>query len=202
MSWVYTSFVFIGIASFFFIQIIFFVPLIWVSMSFFLLTLNWRSFFASILGLLTPYWLSLGVFFFSDATDKMLDHITSIAYFQPLPDYWNYDIHHYVAFGFILLLMIIGIIHFTRNSYLDKIRTRMFFNTFILMSTACVALIVLQPIHFYPLMGILIVNVSPLIAHYITLTHTRLTNISFFIIIAISISIIAFNLWSRLLTFL
>ena len=41
----------------------------------------------------------------------------------------------------------------------------------------------------------MIITVSPLIGHFISLTSTRITNIAFFVIIAITVLITGFNLW-------
>ena len=41
---------------------------------------------------------------------------------------------------------IIGSIHFIRTSYGDKIRTRMIYETFIMISVACIIFIILQPL--------------------------------------------------------
>ena len=45
-------------------------------------------------------------------------------------------------------------------------------------------------------------NTSPLIAHYLTLTHTWLTNISFYLIILGTLAIIAYNSWTPSSNFL
>ena len=55
--------------------------------------------------------------------------------------------------------------------------------------------LLLQPQHYYYLIRLLIISTSPLIAHYITLTSTRLTNISFILILILSILLTTYNLW-------
>jgi len=71
----------------------------------------------------------------------------------------------------------------------------MLYELFIAMSISSAVFILLQPRHFDILMRILIVNTAPLIAHFIALTRTRLTNIAFYGIIGLSIGITAYNLW-------
>ena len=54
---VFHAFLCIGIASLFFIQILYFLPLLWFIMGTLLVSLHKKTFFASIIGILTPYWL-------------------------------------------------------------------------------------------------------------------------------------------------
>ena len=58
--------------------------------------------------------------------------------------------------------------------------------------------IVLQPQHYDMLIRILIINVSPLIAHFLSLTYTRITNIAFYVILAVTFTVTAINLWMSL----
>ena len=43
---------------------------------------------------------------------------------------------------------------------------------------------------------LLIVNTAPMIAHYIALTNTKVTNVSFYIIILITLGITIGNVWT------
>ena len=45
-------------------------------------------------------------------------------------------------------------------------------------------------------MPLAIISTSPLIAHFITLTRTRITNIAFFVILIAAFALIGFNLWT------
>jgi len=58
--------------------------------------------------------------------------------------------------------------------------------------------IALQPQHFDILIGLVFVCASPLIAHLLTLTSTRFTNIAFFVILATCLIITTINLWKLL----
>jgi hypothetical protein len=63
------------------------------------------------------------------------------------------------------------------------------------MNLLTVVFIVLQPQHYEILLGIMIVNTCPFIGHFIALTHTRLTNVTFYILIVLTLFITAYNLW-------
>lgn len=198
---VFYAFLLIGIASVFFIQVIFFVPFLWVMMCTNLMSFSMRGLFASLFGLLTPYWLLAGYYIFDGSVMTLVAHVRSMADFSPLFRYNFTDQHVWVTFAFIMLISIIGIIHFLRNSYKDKIRTRMIYEMFIFMTFLIFAFVILQPQHILPLTAILLVNASVLIAHYITLTGTRVTNISFFLIILLTLALTVYNIWIPSLTF-
>ena len=132
-------------------------------------------------------------------------HFASIAEFGRIADIFCVNTYQIITFAFVLLCALIGTVHFLRNSSKDKIRTRMIFEMFITVDIATVVFIILQPQHFDILIRIAIVNTSPLIGHFISLTNTKLTNITCIVlmIIALSIPIVTYflGLWTPSLTF-
>ncbi len=189
------AFAFIGIATTQWIQVAYYLPFLWIVMLTFILSLSFSTFFASLVGILIPYWfLSVYYIFISDF-DSLISHFLSIANFQPLFDYSQVDMMQIVNFTFISLIGIIGTIHFLRNSYADKIRTRMIYESIILLNIVTMAFIVLQPQHYRELIGIQIVNTAPLIAHFITFTRTRITNAAFVMMLITAGCIMLLNIW-------
>lgn len=193
---VFHAFLYLGITSIFFIQILFFVPVLWLLMTFNLMAMSHRNFWASIVGLLTPYWFTIPFWLLTKDFDAIVNHFSQIAVFQPLLHYEHLSIPQIVTFAFVVVVAIIGIVHFVRKSFLDKIRTRMLYTFFIVMTLLIVVFMILQPQHFEFLLVLLIVHVSPLIAHYLSLTNTRLTNITFFVLVILLTALTAYNLWS------
>lgn len=57
---VYFAFIMLGVMSVYFIQVLCYLPFLWLAMRSKLMNLGYRSFFASLLGILTPYWFILG----------------------------------------------------------------------------------------------------------------------------------------------
>ena len=100
-----------------------------------------------------------------------------------------------ITLAWVIFLFIVGMIHFIRNSYYDKIRTRMFFEVFITIGICCIVFLVLQPQHYNCLTGMLIVNTAPLIGHFIALTQTKFTNFSFHLILLITVLLTFYNIW-------
>ena len=97
--------------------------------------------------------------------------------------------------GLVILLAIIGTTHYIRKSYLDKIRIRMFYGFFIFMDLAALLFLLLQPQHFNAMLLLMIVNTSPLVAHFAALSSTKLTNITFMVLSAASLLLTAYNIW-------
>ncbi len=193
---VFHAFLFLGIASIFFIQIAFLVPFLWILMTFNLMAMSHRNFWASVLGLITPYWFAIPFWLYKKDIESVVNHFVQIADFQELFQYEQIPLTYLLTFAFIVMIALFGIIHFLRKSFMDKIRTRMLYTFFIVMTILLVVFIVLQPQHDEILLPLLIVHVSPLFAHYLSLTNTRLTNITFFLLIILWVALTVYNLWN------
>lgn len=194
-GWVFYAFFFIGIASIAFVQTLFFVPILWVLLATSILAFSARTFFASILGIAAPYWFVGAYYVYRGDIGFFERHFTELIQLGPAFNLTLLDEHRIVTGIFILLLALLGTIHFTLYSYQDKIRTRMVYESFITLDLCFFVFMVLQPQHFDRLLAMTIVTTSPLIGHYLALSHSRISNISFFIIIATALIITTFNLW-------
>lgn len=194
-GWIFYGFFCLGMASTVFIQILFFVPFIWYVMARYLMSLSWRTFWASLIGLIAPYWFVAVYYLFNNNLEGFVSHFLEIARFEPLFVFASVGEHQIVTFSFIVLLALIGMVHFWRNSFYDKIRTRMLFSTFILMDILTIVFIVLQPQHQEVLLKLMIVNTAPLIGHFIALTRTRFTNVAFCVMLFVALFITVYNLW-------
>ncbi len=194
-GWTFYAFFCIGLASTVFIQVIYFLPIFWILMIFFTNSFSFRNFFASLLGIIIPYWFSVGYYFYQNDIESLVRHFASFIDYQDLFDYSQITDHQLVNIGFITLLGIIGSIHFLHTSYADKIRTRKIYESLILMTFVNLVFVILQPRHIRELGGCMIVSVSPLIAHFITFTKGKLPNISFIVMLLLIVLILLFNIF-------
>lgn len=194
-GWTFYAYLCLGLASVFYIHILFFLPLLWIIMGTKLMSLGVKTFCASLLGIVTPYWFLAAYYAATNRLSDLVGHFMSISEFAEIGDYGMLDIHDLVTVAFISITALLGIIHFLRTSSNDKIRTQMLYEIFIIVNLASMAFLALQPQLYDMLVGIIIVNTSPLIAHYITLTHTKLTNIVTIFLIIVSVLITTYNLW-------
>ena len=195
-GYVLWAFAAIGVASIVWIQILLFIPVLWVLTVTNILAMSLRTFVASILGVIMPYWFLSAYYIYIGDIMPIVDHIATIANFEPLFIYMNCSINDFLPLCFIILLAITGSIHFLRTSYKDKIRTRMIYEMFITMTVATIVLIILQPQHANIATHLLIISTAPLIGHFLALTSTKITNIASLTFMAIALVITVLNLWT------
>lgn len=195
MGRVFYAFLMLGIASTMFVQILFFVPLVWVLLCTNLMVRSFRAFVSSLFGLLVPYWFMVAYYLYIDDVDSLLDHFLQIAQFGPVLGWMDMPVSHILTAAYVAILAVVGMIHFRLNNYKDKIRTRMLFEIFSVLALAAIVLMILQPQHIDYLLALLIVSTSPMIGHYIALTNTFITNISFYVMLVVALIITCVNLW-------
>jgi len=188
------AFACLGIASMEFVQILYYLPILWAMMMFFTNSFSLRNFAASILRVIIPYWFAAGFFVYTNNIDYLIAHFASFIDFHTLFDYSMITVHQLVNLSFITLLAVIGAVHFLRTSYADKIRTRMIYESFIMLDIVSFLFLVLQPQHEYELEGIMIVCTAPLFAHFITFTKGKLCNITFITILVMAVLLLLYNL--------
>lgn len=194
-GWMYYTFLCIGLASTLCVQILYFVPFLWLLAELQLNAMSWRSFTASLLGLLTPYWFAAGWLVWQGNVTPLKSHFSNLIQFQKLCDYSQVTLSQVLVFALVVVLAIIGTIHFWYRSYNDKIRTRQLYGFFTIMDLLTTIFLLLQPQHYDVLIRVLIINSAPLIAHFIALTHTKLTNIAFYVISMVCLLLTAYNVW-------
>ena len=192
---IYYAFILWSIATIASPQLLYYVPLLWLFMGTHLQSLSWRNWGASILGLLTPYWIcSCWLIWQRDFTPLVL-HFSQLITFQAPFQYTILDIGHIAVYALLVLLSIIGTVHFIRQHHYDKIRIRQLYGFFIWMNLTTALFIALQPQHYDVLIRIMFVCTAPLIGHFLALTHTKVTNIAFFLIVIVTLVVTGYNLW-------
>lgn len=199
------AFAAIGLASIAFVQVLWYVPVLWVLMATQLQSLNIRTWLASLLGLILPYWFpllwlllpfnlssewSVDLSPFSDHFAQLANttfHLSSFSFQLPLSAV--------LVFALTFCLAVVGIAHFWQYSFEDKIRIRLIYGFFTAMTAVTVLFIAVLPQHFDVLMQLFILCSSPLIAHVMTFTSSRLSNILFFVALAFAVALTIFNLF-------
>ena len=214
-GWTFYSFLCLSLSSLVWVHSLYFVPLIWLLAATQLQSLSWRSWLASLLALLTPYWFaSLWVLYQRDAS-LIASHFRPLIDFSSPFDYQQWSIGQTGVFFFTISLLFIGAIHFLNRSFEDRIRIRQLYGFFFFVGLFSIVFLVLQPQHYDPLMRLIILCTAPMAAHFFTLTKTKVTNIFFCIALAIALLLTAVSLlgatwesisttmkqWSGLLSF-
>lgn len=194
-GWTYYSFLCLGIGSIVDIHILYFIPIFWLMMLIIVYSLSWRTFFASLAGLLTPYWFWVAwILWRHDGNiTTLVNHVSSLVDFEvPVP----LTLQQVLLMVLVAVLGITGAIHFLRKSTHDKIRTRQLYYSFFIIGPSALIILLFQPQHYDMLIRIMIIAASPLIGHFLALTNTKLTNIAFYVIAAAILVLTLFNLWS------
>ena len=198
---IYFGFLFFALASLAFPQVLYLVPFLMILMATQLQSFSIRGFFASLFGLITPYWLLLPWFIYQQDFSPLSNHLSQLGLFATPYQDIHPTVGLIVFFTLMVILSITGIIHFWLRSYEDKIRNRLLYGFFTSMLLLCIFFVLVQPQHAEVLIRLIIVFASPLIAHFFTHTDSRITNIVFIVATLMLAALIIFNLWMPSLTF-
>ena len=194
---VYYAFLFVGVGSLFFPQLLLFVPLLWVLMATQLQVYGWRVLTASLLGLLTPAWLIMSWLIFKGDLSMATEWIDKLTTFS-LPFVEDgLNLLQMAVLGFVAVTGMAGVFHFWQKSFEDKTRVRLLYGFLTALSVSFIVAVLLLPGHYDPLMRLAIVCVSPLVAHFFTFTRTRLTNILFLLAVLIVVALTIYSLISH-----
>ncbi len=192
---VYYAFLSLGLASWGDIHAIYYLPVFLILSGIYLSSLSWPTFFASILGIITPYWFALCWYTYQHDIQTIINHFQPLCIFYTPFEFNVIPINKVFVLALLILLMIIGAIHCLRKSYADNIRTRMFYNIFIWVDIITALFIAIQPQLYDFLIRIMIINTAPLTAHFLALTSTKVTNVVFYLLGCVTFSLTAYNIW-------
>lgn len=191
------TFLLLGLGSLAHVQTLYLVPIFWLLMAITIYSFSWRTFSASLLGLMLPYWAFTAWILFSNDCDfsPLLTHLEMLGRYSFPNDYLALSLPQIMVFVLTTVLSMTGMIHYFRTSFRDNIRIRQLFYSLIILNLFCTLFLIAQPQHYDSMMRVIIITASPLIGHFISLTHTRVTNIAFLVILAIMVLLTGFNLW-------
>ena len=174
-----------------------FIPIIWLLMAWTVYSMSFRSFLASIIGLITPYWLYAGWLLLQHATqpELALSVVSRFSEIEWATNYMALTRQQLIYFALLVVLFLVGTIHFWITSYMDKIRVRQIYSSLILLTLYTIILLAVQPQMYNVLIYMMIIAVSPIIAHFVSLTRTRMSNIFFMVLMAAIVLLTGMNLW-------
>ncbi len=190
---VFYAFVAIGVASIACVDIVWLVPVLWVLLGTNVLALSLRTFAASLLGLMLPYWFFGAWALATGRASLFAGHFAALAVWQQPLQLAVLDTHRLASLAFIVVVGMLGTVHFLLYSYQDKIRIRMIYEMFIALAVVQLLALVVQPQHADMLLALLTVTVAPLAGHFLALTHSRLSNIAFFVLLAAALAVTGYN---------
>lgn len=150
------------------------------------------SFAAGLLGVATPFFLYASYAIFTHKADSAFDFLLRWLHFErPLLSVLSLPAR--VSLVVVIFLVFLSLIHYFRERYNDKIRTRMFF--YVLISHCVVILcgLLCLPLAFYGLFPLFLLTASPLIAHYYALSRGRFFHLWFNLSFLLLLALVVFN---------
>ena len=192
---IFHSFLFIGLGSIAFPQLLYMVPMLWGSMIPFR-AISIKSFFASIIGLMTPYWFIFGYALYFNEMHILLTPLREAAHLYPI-DYSHLTLPEIASWGFITLLLIVSGFHYWQISYMDKTRTRIYHSYLAIAGFWATLLSILQPVHWCEWLSIQLICTAFLCGHLFSLTRNRFSGIFFIVTFVLYILLMSFNLWMQ-----
>ena len=172
-------------------RILLFVPVIWIGFSFFKVN-SIKVYLASIMGILTPYWL---VFFWLVYKGNLQDFLTP---FQNLFGYNPGTVLHFETSGWIRMIFtvfitILAIINFQLHNFMDKIRSRIiFYFLFTIMVIVGILLSLgIVPLNEYG--GIYFLIAALFASHYFSTANSRINTIFFYLVLITYVGLIFFK---------
>lgn len=196
---VFHSFLLLSIASLAIPQLLVFVPLYYWYLLVFMRCMTWRTFWAGITGLLLPICFVLGWSFATSDYSflfKRMDCFMATRLFFAKDYAWMMSFQSAEArcFAFLSLLTLVGMIHYLRNYYNDKIRTRMYLYIHVAQTIVCWLMILCAPNMAHTLAPVFMLGASTMIAHYFALTGSLVSNLFFCLTIIVTIFLFVINL--------
>lgn len=178
-------------------RLLYYVPFFWFIMLTYIYSMSKKTFAASLLGVVAPYWFIVSIDFLLTKGDitPWINHLSALSDIQFPNDYTIIPIPYILLLLFVIICYMIGAVHFLRKKSDDKIRVRQIFYCFILTTAYTCILTALQPSLYDMSIRLMIITVSPLIAHFYTLTYTKFTNIAFFLLSGTAVALTIVNLW-------
>jgi hypothetical protein len=181
----------LSLASLFWIKSIFLLPIFWIGM-YMMKTLNLRTFAASLIGVLTPYWFAFFYYAYIDNYTPLLEHLLSIIDFQWI-NLWNAPLYTWIHLGITLLASLFAIGNTIFSTFTDKIRTRSYLNFLFLFLISTYALFVVDFGRSGSALYLIYLISAFLIAHLFASVRGRFSSLLFYTLLYTYIII---YLWS------
>lgn len=176
----------LAIASLFHPRIIYLLPVFWIVMGI-LQIVSFKSFFASLVGALSIFWIIGGISFLVEDYSFLWHHYNGLMIYEVI-DFAKFSPAEAAYKSFLGILMIVAMLSFWPRQNMDKLRTRNYLNSILLLWFSLLALWIFSNNE----MGLLLLlfSLSSLMtAHFFSLTDTRFSRGLFILFILLSIGV-------------
>ncbi len=166
--------------------LIYFIPLFWIGFYYFR-SLSWKSFFASLIGILAAYFFLSGWSIYKGNLTLLFERMPRIESFSQF-NVIELSVFDWITMGFVVFLLIVSGLDIFMVGVSEKIRTMSFFRFFYLILAVSLIFLFI----FYPAMKNLIfifsVPASFVLARYFTMSEKKV--VSWFLVATILIFLI------------
>lgn len=192
---IFQAFFFLGLSSILMPQLLFMSFFFFVAMLVQLRVFTLRTVLAALIGIFVAIEIIVAFYFLSNHQENIVCYFNNITSFNPQHiKTWN--LAHKASIGFVMFLVLLSVLHYSRTHFNDKIRTRMFFYIIITQEFILLGLLALCPDNYKLLSGLILLESAPLLAHYFVLTRGWIVDIFFFLTFILLLLLTAFNLWN------
>ena len=169
VMYIFHAFLFLGVGSLFVPFMLVVALFFYVCLALLMRAFSWRGFWAGVVGFLTPYWCWLMWEGCLGDVSRMLAYLSTQWQSMRADEAVLISLPHVrllLVWLLMLFLSMVGIIHYMRKRYEDKIRTRMMLYVFVYVTVLLHVAFLLYPEQRSQLLAMMPVAVSPLVAHY------------------------------------
>lgn len=172
---VYHSFLFLGMGSLFVPLMLALGLLFYLCLAFLMRAFSWKGLWAGVVGIVTPYWCWIMWEACAGDVMRVADYVVAL-WKRTIP--WDGmslmpGIRLLPVWCLLLFFSLVGIIHYMRKRYEDKIRTRMMLYVYVCVTVFLHVAFLLLPDMRTEVLAMTAVSVSPLLAHYWAMTGGR-----------------------------
>jgi hypothetical protein len=176
----------LALASLFQCKLLFLLPFFWIVMGV-LQVFSFKSFSASLLGVLSVFWTIGGISFLVDNYDFLQAFARSLILFERM-DFSTFSSAELAYTSFLGILMVSAVASFWPRQHLDKLRTRNYLNGILLLWTV-VLLLWLFSGNDKSLLLLLFGLSSLMVAHFFSLMDTLFSRFLFLMLGGLSVAV-------------
>jgi len=161
----FDSGIFLAIGSLFYLNLVFFFPLLWIGFIILKPNVNWREFILTTLGFALPWLGAIAFYLATGRRDELVQTLESNITFHQIFLRNNLPIQIYG--GFLVFLTLLGSFLLLRQFDGKKISSRRFFKTFFWIFLISVILVIANPAVSQEIIILIAVPLSYLISNYL-----------------------------------
>lgn len=186
---IFLEFLFVGLASYLFPQVLYLIPFYWIVQAM-LRAMTFRSWVASLLGIITPYWFLVTYAYITNDLQLFTDHFNDIITVE-MPSYSMLSLKQIMVGAFSLVFFLLGSWDFYQKKHFDKTRIRCNYYAVSLLGAVSFVWLLLQPQYFNLIIPFCLVHTSMLGGHFIALSYGKVQNI-ITIILTVLVTVLSF----------